>query len=209
MLASQIVDIAEARFNDSNNAVYDADEWLEYVNDAYQDIVSSHQEWPFPESRPAALTVAAQAEGVDLPDDTWRVIAVYNDTEKVPMDPIPGHGLFRRLFPDPAAAYGTPLYYRLRSNTLEVYPRPNVTTSIVVDVYTPPADLTASDAPVFPAQYHRILVLGALVRAYEDDGALEQAGYDENRFQRMLMGMKGDLLSPRHEGYPPIVDTFF
>jgi response regulator RpfG family c-di-GMP phosphodiesterase len=76
-------------------------------------------------------------------------------------------------------------------------------------VSTPPADLTASDAPVFPAQYHRILVLGALVRAYEDDGALEQAGYYENRFQRMLMGMKGDLLSPRHEGYPPIVDNFF
>jgi phosphoenolpyruvate carboxylase len=103
---------------------------------------------------------------------------------------------------------GIPLYYRLRANTLEVYPRPATTTSLHLDVLTAPVVLGLGDEPVFPEVYHRALIVGAIAKAYEDDGNVQQAGAFQARFDRAVASMRLELLGPREEGYPAVVDTF-
>lgn len=208
MLGSEIVDRAEARFGDSLNQVYSAVEWLAYVNDTYMDVVAD-ADWPFLEGRTTDLTVTAGEGEVDLPTDVYRVTAVYSATDKMPLAPIPGRAEFRRYFPDPENGLGMPLYYRLRSNVLEVYPHASADTVLHVDTVVPPAAIETGTEPVFPEQYHRILVLGALAKAHEDDENPAQVAVYQGRYERLLAAMKTDLLSPRTEAYPEIVDSFY
>jgi hypothetical protein len=207
MLASAIVDRCEARYGDPTNQIVSAAEWLEHVNEVYMETVMADPNWPFLEDRDTSLTVTSSGE-VSLPADVWRVTGVYNATDKIPLAPIPGQAQFRHYFPDPANGLGIPLYYRLRSNTLEVYPRPATTTSLELDVLVPPAALTSGDEPVFPEEYHRILIVGALAKAYEDDENLEMAAHYQGRFDRGLAAMKVNLLQTRTEGFPQVVDDF-
>lgn len=165
------------------------------------DVVGADPNWPFLEVRNASLSIAGGMAETTLPADVWRVTSVYNATDKIPLTPIPGRADFRHWFPAPADGLGIPLFYRLRGNVLEVYPWPAVTTEIDVDVAQPPAALTAgADEPIFPEQFHQLLVLGALARAYEDDGAPNQATPYQGRYERLLQSMKQDLLSVRTEG---------
>ncbi len=198
-----------SRYRDTTNRVVTAAEWTEYLNDAYMDVVGADPAWPFLEGQTTSLTVAAGAGTVALPTDVWRVTSVYNATDAWPLVPIPGRSEYRHWFPDPTANLGSPAYYRLRGSTLEVYPYAQAATTLHADIATPPVSLSAAgDEPVFPEQYHRILVLGALSKAYEDDLDDRWAASYQARYERMLQDMKADLLSPRTEGYPTVIDTF-
>jgi hypothetical protein len=209
MNGQAIVDRAEARFGDSSNAVYSAADWLSFVNDAYTDVVTADPLWPFLEGRDTSISLSVGDAEKPLPADVWHVLSVYNATDKLPLAPIPGRAEFRHYFPDPGAALGIPLYYRLRGNTIEFYPRPAATTAIHLDVLVPPAALATNTEPVFPEQFHNLLVYGALAKAYEDDENPEMAATFQGRFDRGIERMRLFLLSPRTEEYPQIQDTFF
>lgn len=206
MIGSAIVDRCEARYGDTGNAVVSAADWLEYVNDAYMDVVAADPYWPFLETQTTGLSVTGGTGSVALPADAWRVTSVYNSTDKIPLTPIPGRSNYRRYYPDPASSLGVPQFYRLRGATLEVYPWPSSTTLLTIDTATPPAALTTGTEPIFPEQYHRILVVGALAKVYEDDANAAMAASHQARFDRLLQAMRTDLLSPRDEGFPQILD---
>lgn len=194
------------RYRDTGNHFVQADDWTEYLNDVYMDVVAADPLWPFLEAQTTSLSVAAGTGTVSLPTDVWRVTSVYNATDKIPLAPIPGRSEYRHWFPNPASSPGIPLWYRLRGSTLEVYPYASATTTLYADIASPPPLLaTGSDEPVFPEQYHRILVAGALARAYEDDD--RESGIQQARYERLLQDMKMDLLGPRTEGYPSIIDV--
>lgn len=207
MNRNTIVDRCEARFLDTANKIVTATEWADYVNEAYMDVVGAHPDWPFLEARSEVVSVPAGTGTATLPSDAFRVTAVYNATDDYVLEPLDGRSSHFRHFPDPAANLGTPTVYRLRSNVLEVYPWPSVTTTLHVDHFAPPATLGATDEPVFPEQYHRILVEGAIARAYEDQGEPDRAVSYQTRFNRMLRDMLVDLLGPRTESYPAILDV--
>lgn len=195
-----------ARFRDVAYDIVTAAQWASYLEDAYQDVVAASPYWPFLESR---ATVNVTTTGtVALPSDSWKVTAVYNDTDKYPLAPIDGRVEYRHMFPDPAAAVGPPRYYRLRGANIDVFPTPLVTTALILDTRLPPAALTASTEPIFPEQYHRALVSGALAYAYEDDGNPAQAGIHRGTFDKLLYAMIQDLLDTRTEHYPTILDTW-
>lgn len=206
MNGQALVDRAELRFGDTTNAVYSEVEWLAYVNDAYMDVITAAPSWPFMESRDTSLEVTSSGS-TTLPDDVWRITAVYNATDGISLAPIPGQAEYRRYFPQPAEGLGMPLFYRLQGRTLEVYPFPAVTTALHLDVLVPPAEVTLVTEPIFAEQWHRILVLGALAKAYEDDENPQQAAVFQGRFDRMLRDMQMDLLSPRTEGSHVIQDV--
>lgn len=197
----------QTRFRDEDAAVLDTTEWTGYLNDAYMDVVAASPLWPFLEARDETLSVAAGSGTVTLPADGWRVSAVYNATDGVPLIQLDGRAEYRHWFPNPSQSLGTPSFYRQRSNTLEVYPWAQVATELDVDLYLPPAALTTGQEPVFAEQYHRVLVAGALAYAYEDDGNLEQANVQRSRFNQLLGDMLTDLLGPRGESYPAIIDS--
>lgn len=208
MNGQALVDRCEVRFGDPSNNVVAEAEWLAYLNDAYLDVVAADPLWPFLEGQTTNLTVTAGAGTVALPSDVWRVTSVYNATDKWPLTPIPGRSEYRHWFPDPASNLGTPQWYRLRGATLEVYPWAAAATTLHADIAAPPAEITTSTEPVFPEQYHRILIHGALIKAYEDDGNLALAATHQARYERLLAAMRTDLLGPRTEGYPEVVDTW-
>lgn len=196
----------ESRFRDTTNAVISEAQWKDYLNDAYADVHAASDVWPYLEAR--ATNEVTTSGQITLPTNVFRVTAVFNVTDELAMVPLQTRGEYRRWFADQTET-GTPLYYRLRSNELELYPTPAVATEVAIDYWVPPADLSAGgDVPAFPAQYHRMLVAGALAYAYEDDGNPQQAEVHRARFERLLSQMKHELLGPRTEGYAEIVDNW-
>lgn len=200
----------ESRFGDTANAVITDAEWASYINDAYLDVCSAAVSWeppaPFLEAR-ASNTVTSGGE-ITLPSDCWRVTAVFNDTDNFLLERLDGRSGYREFYPDPANNRGTPTSYRLRANVLELYPRPSSSTDVVVDYFVNPAELGASDEPVFAEQYHRILVAGALAFAYEDEGDERRAEVQRQRFANGLEAMRLDMTASRGATYTALVDDW-
>lgn len=66
-----------------------------------------------------------------------------------------------------------------------------------------------SASPVFPSQYHDILIEDALASAYLDDGSPSQAALYETRFKEKLAGMLNTLGQSRTETNSVIRDSFW
>lgn len=197
----------KTRFRDTAGSVVSDPAWLGYLNDAYADVNGTLPWWPWMESHSTDLSIAASGTSVALPANASRVTNVWNKTEQVQMVPLEGRSTYRNLYPF-ADEVGTPTHYRIFGATLEVFPLPTATTLFRVDYFAPPAELVTAE-PVFPSQYHRILIEGAMARAYEDDGNPEQAGIHHEHYNAILAGMVLDLGSgDRQDRYPGITDTW-
>lgn len=206
MNLTQLVDRCETRYQDTNNHVFSAANWQAYVNDAYDEVLTAFSTWPWLEAR-STLTVAASANSVSLPNDVWRVLGITNETNKLQMKPIDGRTTARDHFPD-LSAEGTPEYYRIFGTDVEVFPTAQYSTALTVEYVLHPGALAANDEPIFPRPYHKILVDGALALAHQDDGHVEQAQLHQSRFDAGIQRLVEDLLSPRAENYPGIVDVY-
>lgn len=208
MLASAIRDAAEARFSDSSNVIYTEAEWLEYINDRYQEVWGATPFWPFRRSHATVSVTAGSRASSALSNGVWQVESVLDSTNDNRLLPLRSRSDLARI--DPAeTSSGPPQFYRLFSNTLEVWPTPDTTVSLKVDVLLQGTDLAASDSPAFPAQYHRMLVDGALASAYADDGNAQMAKYYEDRFAGKLAQMMVDLLGHQEEGNYVIQDDYW
>lgn len=199
----------EARFRDTNNDILSDGNWDDYLNDAYQDVQAETPWWPWFETRDESLSYTAQAASVALPTDAWRVSAVMNATSNYPLVPLEGTTGAIDSYPFITTEFSSPTHYRVYNNTIELFPRPDQTIDLYVEYDAPSATLAADvDEPVFPEQFHGILVYGALAKAYEDDGNPQQAGIYRGHFDRQLERLKDSLLPTRFERYHAIVDTW-
>jgi hypothetical protein len=200
------------RFRDPNQNIVTDTEWTDYLNDAYRDVIAASPHWPFLETvNCSALVVAANTRSVALPTDVTRVLAVRNATDGFPMRPLLS-GTKQHLYLDPEQNMtGVPEWYRVIAGRIEVWPLPTTPTTLHVEYPAPPSLLAgASDEPVFPEQYHHILVEGALQRAYLDDGNLEQAAVHADQYGSILGNMLLDLVGTAQEdSYPTIVDDWY
>lgn len=68
---------------------------------------------------------------------------------------------------------------------------------------------SGSGSPVWPSQYHDILIPGALAQAFLDDGNVSQAAEYEKRFDAAVAGMRATVLLSRTETNQYIRDTFW
>ncbi len=200
----------KTRFRDTAGSIVDDAGWTGFLNDAYQQVNGALPWWPWKESRSGTLTYAPGDRSKPLPADVSRVNAVWSSTDKIPLVPLENRHSYRSLYPD-GTETGVPGQYRVFAGTLEVYPLPTAQTVIVIDYFAAPAPLAgATDEPAFPEQFHRILVEGALARAYEDDGATEQAKTHWGHYTEILAGLVLDLgAADQSERYPEIVDEWY
>lgn len=203
---AQLRTTLSSRFRDASFQVYTSAEYDSYLNDAYADIIGRHPYWPFLEQR-SPLAVTAQAAGVALPTNASRVRSVYNVTDQIILTQYDGPD-YRLDYPNLETSFGPPLEYRLLGTTLEVLPRPTVATNLSVEFYAGPASLAAGDTPIIPDPWQRLMVVGALALAYEDDGNLTQSSAHTARFEAGIQSMANDLLSSRTGRYPGIVDNW-
>jgi hypothetical protein len=69
---------------------------------------------------------------------------------------------------------GRPTYfYRDSQTSIKVYPA-NTSISLSVRYCKAPADLTGTDTPIVPADYHDLIVDGAVLYAKKDDDTFDQ-----------------------------------
>ncbi len=206
MNAGAIRDICEQRFGDSTNVIRTEAEWLDYINEGVGVINGASPYWPYLEASTSSLTILASTNSIALPSGAWRVLSVFNETNLYALDELQGRRGAADEYPQRATSTGTPEKYRLFGAAIQVFPWAAVDTELIVEYVADLAELAAGDSPPFPARYHRALVHYALEQAYLDDENLELAGRHESRFTVMLEQMRSDLLSPRGDSYPQIVD---
>lgn len=206
MLTSAIRDRAEARFGDSNNAIYTEAQWLDYINARYFAIWAAHPDWPFKQAH-VTVSVTAGQRGATLGSGAWRVQAVVDTTNDNVLTPISRWQQVNEMAPDDSDE-GPPECYQVYGNTIEVWPKPDATVSLKVDALIEVTALAAGDEPTLPEQYQHLLTEGALADAYTDDGNLEQAQAHEARYAALLSAMMMELLGNREEGYTQIIDTW-
>lgn len=206
--ANALVDMCEERFRDSTNLIYSAAYWLNRINDAYMEVINASPFWPFLQTSPTNLSYSAQAANVALPADTLRVDAVFNATDNYPLTVLDGDAEAWATFPSLTTDFGMPLFYRVYAGAIELYPRPSATTSLRLMTALAPVELTGAAEPIFPESWHRLLVLGALAKGYEDDDNPGPASNYRAQFDRGIEQMKDALLVPQAETYAPLIDRW-
>lgn len=195
----------ETRYQDPNNHVFAEAEWNSYINDAYDDVLTAFDTWPWIPTR-NTLVIPAGQNTVDLPADVWRVLSMFNGTDNLTLYKVDGRTSALYQFND-LDSTGTPQFYRIFGNAIEVFPAASQNTDLVVEYAAHPGSLALdTDEPVFPRPYHKILVDGALAYAHEDDDHMDQAQRHQQRFVDSLTRLVQDLLAPQNDGYP-IVST--
>jgi len=183
--------------------------WKDYVNACYRRINGAEPLWPWRETTTTTLTIAAETRSATLPTDVFRVVSAFNSTNKSKLTPT--EGIAEHLFQWASQTEdGVPVQYRVFNNQFQVYPLPTILTTFTIEYLVRPADLGADgDIPVFPSEYHDLLVEGALADAYLDDGNLKQQVAHEARYKEQFMQMREDVLSERTERYSEITDNFY
>jgi hypothetical protein len=197
---------AAVRFGDPNNEIITDNTWKDYVNEAYREVCALER-WPFLEAT-ATVTVNANTRSANLPSRAWRVEAVWDQTNKNPLDPIFHPSQVFRDYPN-GDETGVPCEYQLRARTIEVYPLPDTNVTLSIRYLAYPGDLSAdADVPILPEEYHHVLVILANAKAYRDDGNFQAAQTYESEASVILDAMRRDLLGPRTESYPTILDSW-
>lgn len=206
-----IVNAALSRLRDPNHLVWSCAQMNDYVQDGYDRVIGASPYWPFKDTsaQSASQLVAANANTITLPTDAFRVKSVFNVTDKVALRELTGNRSYAELYPDQAETPGIPLHYRIFNNTVLVYPFAAVATQLKVEYFATPAALTASTSPVFPSQYHGMLIEYAMAMAYQDDDAPQQAAAHMVMFETRLQEMKTDLLGATGDSYHQINDDQF
>lgn len=212
MQRSDLVTMAADRLRDPNHDVFSADYLCRALNEGMSRVVGASPWWPFLEVREEAANelVSAGTNSFTLPTDAWNVTALFNSTDNLPMREITGDDTPYTLYPERTQSPGTPVYFRIFNDTIEVFPYPASDTQFLVEYEVSPSQLTSdSSVPAFPSEYHGMLVEYAMYLAYTDDGNLQQAQAHLAQFETRLAEMKNDLLGSRGPHFEQINDNFF
>lgn len=206
---SSLVTRCETRFGDTGHAIVSAADWLQYLQDAYDDGNTYSPFWPWNELRKSDFSLAAGANTIALTSYGSRVLSVHNVTDMYPLTPLEAHATWRTQYP--TTDQGSPVNYRMFAQTLEVYPIPDHAITVAVEYYGNPTALdTSSVNPVWPDAFCGALVDGALALAYLDDGNEKFAMDCKQKFDEAMVKMEETLLSgTRHETYPRVTDEFW
>lgn len=197
---------AALRFRDPTNVIVQDTDWKSYVNSVYGNVLIKMPYAPWNEGS-STVVVTAGSRSVTLPTDVWRVSAVYDQTDQFPMVALEGRQQVFQEYPQQTEV-GQPMHYRIFDNKLEVYPLPQVDTTFLIEYFVQPADMVGDgDIPVFPSQYHDMLVVGAVAMAYRDDGNTQQAQVYDAEYNDMLKALMIEAGQPRQDRYYEIVDT--
>lgn len=196
------------RFRDTNNVVVADADWKNYVNTAYHDVLAHCTFFPWSETS-SVVQIAANTRGVALPLDVWQIEAAWDQDNQFPLVALEGRQQVYMEYPQQTEV-GQAMHYHVFNNQFNVYPMPAQLTNYKLEYIQRPADLNAdADLPVFPVQYHDMLVDGAVALAYVDDGNLQQAQVYQTRFEQRRQQLVNDLMQPRQDRYYEIVDTHF
>lgn len=202
----------KVRFRDSVQAIVTDAQWVEYLTEGYEHVWTASPYWPWRKTHQTTVTINPGTNTTPLPSNVWRVLGVMNTTNNWVMQPMYGDTTPWAVYPMQAQAPNTPTMYRLFNRNIEVFPWPNEATTFLVDyveAYLTTLFDAGTESPIFPTEYHPILVDWAVGQAYIDDGNPGQGQVYLDMFQDKLEKMKMDLLGADTQGnYYRIQDTW-
>lgn len=158
-----------------------------WVNKRYRRVNAS-QPWTFLE------TTASGAPPLTISD----LRAVLSVVDTIAEEPIYFEDVRTILENDPnLETTGSAAYWYIEGSTIAVWPVS--TDAISVRYLNRPADLTTGQSPVWPSEYHYILVEGAVADAYRNTDNFEAAGTIEQEIANDVASMGEDLLVTNYD----------
>jgi len=178
---------------------------LEYINDAYHEFCGS-EPWPFLEKTDSSVTVDGVTGQITDPTDIRSVITIVDTTNGWKLRPVRRDQLTTG-YPKELGKTGNGLFYYTVGNNYYIYPAPTGI-AYVIDYLQNEPDLAGSDAPIFPAKHHRILIHLALEKAAtgEDDTALA-ADY-RAQYEQRYAKIRDDLWYKNYDETETIQDVY-
>lgn len=169
-----------------------------YVNQAYKSICNRGH-WPF------LLTTTTGTAPLTI-SDLRAVLSVVDTTLDTKLYPIDRRNLIESVSTD-LTITGNPTYWYQESRTvIKVYPA-NTTDTLSVHYVKVPATLTGTDAHLIPEEFEDLIVDGAVIRAYKDQGQLDAAATTAQFYNEGLREMMDALLSRSHDNPEYIIQT--
>ena len=159
------------------------------LNSAYQELAAL-ENWPIliaTASGAAPLTIA----------DLRTVLSVFDTAQGTRKIEYADERDLRDAYGD-ISVTGSPHHYYVDAGVIRTYPVGG--TLSVRYVKTPAALALDADEPVFPDQWHEIVVLGAVRRAYQDSDDFQAAEAVRQEWAFQLEIMRGVLLDTSDDG---------
>jgi hypothetical protein len=106
---------------------------------------------------------------------------------------------------------GTPAIYYFIDEQVRLYPVPDAIYAVKVRYIRRQAELTSGSVEadiLLPAQHHRQLVLGALVRLFASEDDIRMSAYFQQQFDRRLARMIEDLEMKQYDRTDRVIDVF-
>ncbi len=138
---------AAARFKDPNFRVFTQAQWGNLMNQAYNRANGKTPLWPWNESTERTVNVpdtgtvgTVNNRAATLPGDVYQVNWAYDVTDDYRLVPQEGRG--DQWHQDHLRSeVGQPVTYRIRNNQIELFPTPNVLTTVAMECLIGPTEL--------------------------------------------------------------------
>jgi hypothetical protein len=192
---------------------------VDWYNSAYIDVLSEHTNWLFMQDEFTFQTIAAKRRysitdtGVtDLQKwktDGYGSFRVYLTSSGVNneqfMYPILWEDYRQMyLFGSTRTSSGLPSYFAIRPDkSLDFYLVPNDIYTITGEYFKKPSELSGNtDEPIFPSEFHMIIVWRALMYYAGFDAANEKYATGKTEYRKLLMRLELDQLPKMTFGGP-------
>lgn len=162
------------------------------INDAYYD-VCSREPWPFLEAQVSNITTTAGSADITEPSDFGQVQSIVIDSQGIALVPKRWEWI-NQNYTGALTSTGVPLYYYFVGDQIKLYPVPDAAYTLTLQYLRYPTPLSAGlDTPILPTRHHRIILLGALVSAYNMEDSGDEADRFEKQFEKRIALMRNDL----------------
>lgn len=136
------------------------------------------------------LTVSTRTLASPLPTDFQRVSSLYiTSPTALALDVTDGYvdpKTFRLNFNNPALLSPNPPYYWTYTTEITFAYLSNLTYTVLIDYIKTIAFMSAdSDVPTVPQSFEELLMLGAMIRAYEDKEDFDYAAQFKDRYNML------------------------
>lgn len=196
-VADMLSELSEHGFGD-----VDTQQQLNVINDTLWDIVG-REKWPFREKTTTLDFDGVSAVPTNWPSDIRQVIWI--------ADTVSGNAVLPQRLETIRSQYTGNLstvsdpagFYYFVGYTAYFYPVPSASTGRYTLDYVarqPALTVDSSEAEILlPIEYHRIIVIGALVKLYLMDDDTEEAPLFQQQFDGMLQNMREELLRRQYQ----------
>jgi len=191
---------------------------VEWYQSAYEDIQNQQPMWKFLQSEFTFQTISSQQAytptEAGLPNlNLWgtgkyggiRVYTAISDEQYLTYIP---WDVFRRtyLFGTARAVTGKPTYFSIKPDkSIIFYPIPDAVYTIDGEYFKKAVALDGNtDEPIFPSQFHMIIVWRALMLYGAFDAASERYSHGQNEYKKLLGKLMSDQ-GPRVSWGKPLV----